>query len=282
MNRTDLSGKTTSECIFKEIFEDAIGSSRTHSKRTIKSLLIMFSNHDHLGKKWQTKDVKENKVPILSYISEILAYLPFNHLGDVLFIIHSISETIALEGNEITRKMAAFLQSNGISDTDPDPSYFDVLEKAATKKQPCRTKALAAVNKKGFNLKRFAELCTESCSLTLLVRLYFYLREGYKGVTDKRLVEYDPSEKERINERGVSKGTNVPPFDSQIPLSYSNKGAIDKDNLIRQYALFRNNMRNYDRSFSIQSEDSEQDDNKDNSEDSTDTRKRKLTDITSA
>ena len=90
ISRTGLDDKPFSESIFKDIFEDVIGSSRTYSKKTIKSLLSMFSNHTRLRKKKEAKTMDENKIPFLSYITEILAYLPLNHLGDVLFVIHSI------------------------------------------------------------------------------------------------------------------------------------------------------------------------------------------------
>jgi len=38
-------------------------------------------------------------------MTAILAYLPFNHLGDVLFPLYSISEIVALEGNEIAQNL---------------------------------------------------------------------------------------------------------------------------------------------------------------------------------
>lgn len=205
---------------------------------------------------------------MLSYVTEILAYLPFNHLGDVLFILHSISETIALEGNETLRNLATFLRSSGLTDADPDPTVVDEAEKAASKKNPSRSKSLSVLqNNEGFDLYKFSELCSKACSLSLLVKLYFYLRDAYKGVTEKRLVEYNPGEKERINDRGMVKAANLLSFDSHMPNTFTSCGIIDKDNLIRQYAIFRSAMRKYDSSFMVQNEDSKNNSSEDDTDD---------------
>lgn len=243
------SGKPITECIFKDIFENAIGSSRVHSKKTIKSLLSLYSRQPQSGQKVESK----KRIPFLSFITEILAHLPYNHLGDVVFILHSISETIVLEAHETMHQLTVFLQSNGL-DADPDSSIVDLVEKAASKKNPSRSNDLAAINKKHFDTVKFSELCCKGCSLSLLIRLYFYLRECFKGVTEKRLIEYDPSEKERINDRGAIKANTTVPMDSTIPNSFTRSGSIDTENLIRQYAIFRSSMRKYENSFLIQSE----------------------------
>jgi hypothetical protein len=194
-------------------------------------------------------------------MTAILAYLPFNHLGDVLFILYSISEIVALEGNEIAQNLKDFLVSNGFSDADIDPNYIDHIEKAAAKKNPTRTKTLAVMSKAAqFDSSIFSQLCFQGCSLSLLVRLYFYLLEVYKGVSEKRLVEYEPSEKERINDRGTVRSTDVLHFDSKIPCARNQNGLLDKDNLVRQYAIFRSSMRKYDRSFNIREPRSDNED----------------------
>lgn len=244
VERMCLDGKPVSECIFKEIFEDVIGNSRVYAKKTIKSLLSLFSRHPQLRMKVEPR----KRVPLLSFVTEILAYLPFNHLADVLYILHSISETIALEGNEMLQNLTSFLRSSGLGEVDPDPSCVDVVEKAASKKNPSRSKTLSSIGNKQFDTKEFVELCFNASSLSLLVRLYFYLREAYKGVSEKRLVEYDPGEKERIHERGASKASNLT-FDSHLPNSYNANGSINKDALIKQYAIFRSSMRRFDNSF---------------------------------
>lgn len=245
LNKKDVNGKMIEECIFKDIFESAIGGSRVNSKRMIKSLLNMFFNRN------QNETTKSENIPLLCYFTEILAFLPFSHLGDVLFILHLVSETITLEGNELMGNLSRFLNANGFSEVDPDATVVDCLEEAATKKNPSRTKKLACMHKDGFDIGKFASLCTKASSLSLLVRLYFHLRDSYRGVTEKRLAEYNPDEKERINDRGISKSFNLSRFDSQIPSSFSVSGKFDKDNMIRQYAIFRALMRKYDDFFNV-------------------------------
>ncbi len=248
LTQKDCNGKSIDECIFKDIFEYAIGGSRVHSKRMIKSLLNMFFNRN------QNKNSTSENIPFLCYFTEILANLPFTHLGDVLFILHMVSEVVTLEGNELMGTMTRFLNAMGFHEVDPDTSVVDCVEKAATKKNPSRTKALATMNKTGFDTDKFAVLCTKASSLSLLVRLYFHLREAYKGITEKRLAEYNPDEKERINDRGASKSLNFNRFNNQIPSSFNASGKVDKDNMIRQYAVFRSSMRKYDEYFNVNSD----------------------------
>ena len=240
-----MNGKMIEECIFKDIFESAIGGSRVNSKRVIKSLLNVFFNRN------QNETSNSEKIPLLCYFTEILAFLPFSHLGDVLFILHLISETITLEGNELMGNLSRFLNANGFSEVDPDASVVDCLEEAATKKNPSRTKKLTSMHKDDFDTGKFGSLCIKASSLSLLVRLYFHLRDSYKGVTEKRLAEYNPDEKERINDRGISKSISLSRFDSQIPSSFTVSGKFDKDNMIRQYAIFRALMRKYDDFFNV-------------------------------
>ncbi len=211
----------------------------------IKSLLNLFFSRN------QNEISKSENLPLLCYFTAILAHLPFTHLGDVLFILHLITEAITLEGNELMGNLARFLNSMGFSDVDPDTSVVDCLEKAATKKNPSRTKVLSAMQKNDFHTEKFATFCIKASSLSLLVRLYFHLRAAYKGVTEKRLTEYNPDEKERINDRGVSKSSNLGEFDSRIPFSLTASGKFDKDNMVRQYAIFRSLMRKYDDFFNV-------------------------------
>jgi len=244
--RQAANGQAQKECIFKDVFTNAIGSSRTYSKKTLKSLINLFSQEINV-KCTGVEKMKENKIPLLSYITEVLASLPFNHLGDVIFTIHTISEKISLETYEVMRKITQFLHLYGLSSTDPDPTTVDTLEKASMNKSPIRTKDCKPMNTKSFDTLKFAELCTKASTLSLLMRLNMFLKEAYK-VQDKRLLDYDPSEKERINDRGISINSNVRRFDFQLPNAYFDK-SFDKDNLIRQYSIFRRLMRDYDTTF---------------------------------
>lgn len=117
----------------------------------------------------------------------------------------------------------------------------------------------------GEQLQKFADLCAEASSFTLMLRLKSFLRDAYSGITEHRLREYLPNEKERIADRKVVM-MDVPKFDSKIESSYKSNGSLDKDSLINQYVSFRQVLREHDGALS--------DDENDNSEVSNGKRKR--------
>ena len=257
--------KVQIECIFGQLFKDSIRSSRTHSIRVIKSLLSLFSGNEASDKHKMVSPL--DKVPMLSFTSEVIAYLPYNHLGDVLFIIHNIAGVLSLEGNETMSRLMSFLRPYGLSNDDGDPTEEDKLERAALKPNPSKSKGLGAMTKKSFDAAKFADLCAEASALVLLLRLSDFLREAYSGATHTRVLAYLPGEKERITDRGISQINNVTPFNSKIPSAIAaGSNLFDSDNLICQYAEFRQLMRTYDSSQMVASDEggNQSDDSKPN------------------
>lgn len=209
------------ECIFGQIYKDSIRNSRSHSIRVIKSLLNRFTSKE-------PDESPMSRVPLLSFTSEVLAYLPYNHLGDVLFVIHNIATIVSLESNEVLTNMNSFLGPYGLSDKDASAIESDKFHQIVTK---------ARFKKK--DKMKFAELCAAANSIVLLIRLSTFLREAYGGVTTNRLVEYHPGEKERITDRGISRIDDTLTFCSKFPNATSSDGKqIDLDVLAKQYIEF--------------------------------------------
>jgi hypothetical protein len=114
-------------------------------------------------------------------MTAILAYLPFNHLGDVLFPLYSISEIVALEVNEIAQNLKDILVSNGFADAEIDPNYIDDVEKAVGKKKnPSRTKTLAVMRKAAQfdSSSLFSQLCFQGCSFVVVSSSSIFLSFG--------------------------------------------------------------------------------------------------------
>ena len=57
----------------------------------------------------------------------------------------------------------------------------------------------------------FGQLCVNACRILPLLQLKNFLRKAY-NLSENRMTEYVPSEKERINEKGVSISDSVTPF----------------------------------------------------------------------
>lgn len=224
------------ECIFGQTFKDSIRSSRTHSIRVIKSLLNTF-----VGKDLVLPPVEG--VPMLSFMSEVIAYLPYNHLGDVLFIVHKISAITSLEGNEILSKLNSFLGPCGMANDDSDLAEVDELERASMTSNPSKAKGIKKIDP-----TKFSELCSEASAIVLLLRLSAFLCEAYTGVTNARLRSFLPGEKERISDRGITRVNYISPFVSKIPMK-------DMNSLILLYGEFKKEMRSFDSSQQSSSDD---------------------------
>ena len=169
-----------------------------------------------------------------SFIAEIIAYLPYNHLQDVLHVVSTIHRHVGFDGNELGAKIHAFLQPYGVVNEDFDFGDIDALERAALQPNSPATKAIKRIDK-----HQFADLCSEASSVVLLLRVSSFLRDSYASLTDKRLNDYFPGEKEKIADRGVTRVSRST-FNSSIPHS----GSIN--DCIFQYAAFRKALRHFD------------------------------------
>lgn len=82
---------------------------------------------------------------------------------------------------------------------------------------------------------------------SLLLNLKEFLRKAY-NLSESRIVEYLPSEKERINEKGISIAEGTPKFSTSTSSIFPVNGGdgIDWNTAIRTYAMFRVLMREGD------------------------------------
>ncbi len=154
-------------------------------------------------------------------------------------------------------KLSDFLSLHDLSSDEKDQNDECMLECAAEKENPSKLKGLDVLRKTSFDISTFTNLCGEASALLLLLRLSNFLREAYSGVTTTRLLEYLPGEKERVADRGVTRVSNIQPFNSYIPHESHTSGIGRSattsilDNSIRQYAEFRRLMRENDEKMSV-------------------------------
>lgn len=247
---TQKNEKNCTQCIFDQVYVEVIRSSRTHSNRVIKCLFGLFDGqHNRRGQaneKYFSKSLR-----LLSFASEVLAFLPYNHLGDVLFILHTISSIVGMKGSEVLSKLSECCSSVGLTNRDGDLDDKDVIEKSAAKKYPSKCKDLEVLRNPDFDSENFVELCAEASSLTLLLRVGTFLRSSYAGATVARVAEYHPGEKERPADRGINRLSNGSSLFSSRVHDSSMKDTLDIDSAIRQYAEFRAMMRNNQAIFPI-------------------------------
>jgi len=240
--------------LFDAVFTECIASNRKLRLSLFKNLLGLFDLEEStsVSRRNSSKSSKATKsapkdIALLSFAAQILAHLPYTTAGDPLFIVHTISSIVTLQGLQTLDKIADFLRPYGLSSSDEleeaNIEEEDALEVAARSKFPSRTQEARPLSSKGFDMSGFVDLCRDGAALTLLLRLSSFLRHTYQ-ISSTKILEYDPSAKERLCEKGIPKPKFAAPFDGSVDAVWkSEQQAIDKDALIRGYAEFRRLLR---------------------------------------
>lgn len=229
------------ECIFGSVFLQCVAKNKKLRQGFFKNLLNLFRLEELLSEESPKKKAKKGDLDVaqLGFAAEILAYLPYTTTTDPLFVIHHIISLVSIQGDEVIRKLAEVLSKVGLASEDKFDdrnASVDALELAAQSKFPSKTPEAASLSKDAMDMPTFARLCEAAAAVTLLLRLQRFLRQMY-NLSEERCRTYDPNEKERVGEKGVSKSDVKTPFDP------SGVKTDDMDSLIRQYAEFRKLMR---------------------------------------
>ena len=178
--------------------------------------------------------------------------MPYITAGDPLFIVHTITNQVTLQGLQTLDKLSSFLRPHGLASSDDleeTNAGEDALEIAARTKFPSRTQHARPLSSSDFDIAGFAGLCRDGAALTILLRLKKFLCSSY-NLSATRVLEYDPSAKERLCEKGIAKPRFTEPFNSSVePVSSDRK--VTKDCLIRVYAEFRQMMRDENQSDDV-------------------------------
>ena len=247
------------ECIFGTVFRDCISKNKKQRQGLFKNLLNLFQLKelvpDESPKKRKTKRA-DFDVALLGFTAEILAYLPYTTTSDPLIIIYHIRHLVGLQGEQVIDALAEVLCRVGLASEDKFDDRNageDALEQAARSKFPSKTPESAALSKEGMDMTKFVRLCQAAAALTLLLRLKRFLRQMY-NLSEARCLEFDPNEKEKVAEKGVNKSDVKTIFDSTTVKK------DDMDDLIRQYAEFRQLMREESTILSSKDADSDLED----------------------
>lgn len=201
------------------IKESAIRNKRAQRQGLLKGIITLFEkdpDSDHTN---------AEQLPLLSFASEILAHLPYTALSDPLFIVYHSSCITALDGQTIINQFAELFEGDMC---DPN-SEEDDIERAAKEgnfdpnKFALKTKSAA-----------FGQLCIDACRILPLLQLKTFLCRAY-NLSEARMTEYVPSEKERIHEKGVTISDSISPFACNMD-SIFDEGHINWNNAINVYA----------------------------------------------
>lgn len=235
--------KTSIQCLFSRVFKDCISTSRKQRHGFFKNLIGLFRLHPSSNDR---SDSSSKDLLLLSFASQILAHLEYTTMEDPLYIVHYISSTAALQGNDILDRMTTLLREVGLTSSDQnddDLQIEDQLERAAMTRFPSRTNEAVALSLPHFQLNAFVDLCRNAVAISLLLRLKLFLRQAY-NLSNTRCLEYDPNNSEREIEKSIVKVNICTPFDASVHRNLLDKsGPSDKDALIRTYAEFRKLMR---------------------------------------
>ena len=235
-------GKETEyQCIFSHVFRECIGKNRKERRGFFKNLLALFRlNAGSLSRKAPQKDLA-----LLQFVAQMLAHLDYGSVDDPLFIIHEITSLVSLAGPDVLDNLSDVLRPVGLASSDKcddDVAAVDALERAASSQFPSRTNEAVSLSSEHFGMDKFSAHCRDATCLSLALELKSFLRKAY-NLSETRCLEYDPSATERICDKAPKMNTQTL-FAAVVPRSLIERSArVDKDALIRQYAQFRQLMR---------------------------------------
>jgi cohesin loading factor subunit SCC2 len=242
-------GNLQKECVFSSVYRNCIARNKKQRRGLFRNLLSVFDPQNL--KKSQTKKVDSSMatLKLLSYTSQVLAYLPYNVASDPLYIIYYISSNIALQGADLLDNFAAFLRPYGLASTDELDEVNaeeDELEMAAKSDSLHPAKYVPSLSKwkSQFDKLGFSKLCSEAGCLIMLLRLKTFLRETY-NLSETRCLGFNPDKKE-IGEKPILKSSTSSIFDSKLPTYskiHNDESGDLLDAMIIQYAEFRRLMR---------------------------------------
>ena len=171
-----------------------------------------------------SENTDANQLPLLAFASEILAHLPYSALNDPLFIVYHTSCITALDGQTIINQFAELV---GGDMCDPNAEEDDIEIKQ--RKGNFLPKDFRLEDKGA----EFGQLCVNACRILPLLQLKNFLRKAY-NLKESRMTEYVPSEKERINEKGISISDSITPFSCNFAPIFDGDG--DKKKIRWAYA----------------------------------------------
>lgn len=242
-------GTIQKECVFGSVYKNCIARNKKQRRGLFRNLLSAFDPHNVKINEANKDDSSIARLMLLSYTSQVLAYLPYNVASDPLYIIYYISSNIALQGADLLDSFAEFLRPYGLAskdELDEVNAEEDELEIAVKNHFPHPAANVASLKKlkSPFDNLGFSKLCSEAGCLILLLRLKSFLRETY-NLSEARCVGFNPDKKE-IGEKPIMKSTTSSIFESKLPTcsnSHNGKKDQDLDSMILQYAEFRRLMR---------------------------------------
>jgi len=247
-------GTLQKECVFGSVYKNCIATIKKQRRGLFRNLLSLFDPQNFNSSEGKQTDSAISRLMLLSFTSQVLAYLPYSVASDALYIIYYISSNIALQGADLLDKFASFLRPHGLaSDDELDEvnSEADQLEVATENHYPHPANHISAFSGGNlpFDISEFSELCSEAGCLILLLRLKSFLRLAY-NLSESRCVGFNPDKKE-IGEKPVQKPSTTSTFDSQLPTFRHCKSAaietVNDDDFLNaciiQYSEFRRLMR---------------------------------------
>ena len=211
------------------IKESAIRNKRAQRQGLLKGIISLFEKDP------DSENTDADQLPLLAFASEILAHLPYTSLNDPLFIAYNLSCITALDGQSIINQFAELTEGDLC---DPNAGEDDI-ERAA-KKGNFKPKDFGLETKSA----EFGQLCINACRILPLLQLKNFLRKAY-NLSEARMTEFVPSEKERINEKGVSINDSIPAFSCNLPPIFVGD-EINWSPAAKVYTQFRSLLRDSD------------------------------------
>merc|ERR1712241_354668 len=205
----------------------------------------------------QFDDTSRNSLPMMLYLADNLAYIPYTVVDEPLFLIHHIDIMVSVIGCNILQSIKESLQL---------PAEYEVKMNMETGREEVvydedlDEDKNSVFSRLPYDMTGFLENITTAQGCLLLLVLREHLKEFY-GINESKISAYSPSESQKIYERAVTRRTGAK-FNPKAVVEILKQGKVDpatmddekKRETVENYIAFKNLM------FKIDKDEDEYDD----------------------
>merc|ERR1719470_802716 len=205
----------------------------------------------------QFDDTSRNSLPMMLYLADNLAYIPYTVIDEPLFLIHHIDIMVSVIGCNILQSIKESLslpaeyEIKFVPETGREEAVYD--EDLDDDKNSVFSRLPA-------DMTGFVESITTAQGCLLLLVLREHLKEFY-GINEAKISAYSPSESQKIYERAVTRRTGAK-FNPKAVVEILKQGKINpatmddekKRETVENYIAFKSLM------FKIDKDEDEYDD----------------------
>merc|ERR1719195_1888891 len=153
----------------------------------------------------QFDDTSRNSLPMMLYLADNLAYIPYTVVDEPLFLIHHIDIMVSVIGAGILQAIKEMLILPPNCEVKMNPETF---REEYHYDEDLDDDPLSVLSRLPFDMRAFVDNINTAQGCILLLVLREHLKDFY-GLNEAKIEAYSPSESQKIYEKSVHRKPNA-------------------------------------------------------------------------